>query len=71
MVPPGKSGQEVEIGVTSESQRTANYRLVVRYGDPARSLNRSFSLDPGKSQTFKLSPPASSEPIAVEATYQI
>jgi uncharacterized membrane protein len=68
MVPPGHSGRQVEIGVTSESQHTTNYRLQIRYGDPARSLDRSLTLDPGKSRTFRLAPPASSRPTAIEAT---
>jgi uncharacterized membrane protein len=57
------------IGVNSEEQKPASYRLQVRVGDRPDEIVRRFSLDPGETRVLKLRPPASAsaEAVAVRA----
>lgn len=53
------------VGVTSEEQKPADYRLRVRVGDRPGQIVRRFSLDPGETRVLKLGPPASASGKAV------
>jgi uncharacterized membrane protein len=55
------------VGVNSEEQKPADYRLQVRIGDRPDEIVRSFSLDPGETRVLKLGPAeaASTGPVAV------
>lgn len=56
------------IGVNSEEQKPAEYRLQVRVADRDEIL-RNFSLEPGQTRVLKLGPPeaGSARPVAVRA----
>jgi uncharacterized membrane protein len=56
------------IGVNSEEQKPADYRLQVQVAD-RDEIVRDFSLDPGETRVLKLGPPeaASAGPVAVRA----
>lgn len=66
---PGRGGRSVEVGVSSAQQTPWSYVLDVR---PAggRPIARSFRLDPGEEQTFRLRLPAArgGEPLQVTAS---
>jgi uncharacterized membrane protein len=56
------------VGVNSEEQKPAEYRLQVRVAD-RDEIVRSFSLDPGETRVLKLGPPeaGAARPVAVRA----
>ncbi len=57
------------IGVNSDEQKPADYRLQIRVGDRRGEITLNFSLDPGETRVLKLGPPeaASARPVAVRA----
>lgn len=72
LLPPAPKDAPVggaRIGVNSEEQKPADYRLQVRVGDRPGQIVRRFSLDPGQTRVLKLKPPepGSAQPVAVKA----
>ncbi|HEV7399274.1 MAG TPA: DUF1616 domain-containing protein [Solirubrobacterales bacterium] len=71
LLPPAPKDATVggaRVGVNSEEQKPAEYRLVVRVAGRDEII-RNFSLDPGETHVLKLGPPeaASASPVAVRA----
>lgn len=65
MAPGRQSPSDAQIGVKSELQNNADFRLELKFGDRRAPSTRSFELEPGETRTFDFPHAASAAPVPV------